>query len=339
MPLSEIRFREVEDQWESLALSLQAVIRRAGLEVDYDSLCSALGLSLMTSSTGRDDDCLGWWMAHGRDVRLLEAAALFGLRLRDVHPPDAARDLDRAPEFAQHFEASYRPIVLRALENGQPVIAWRGWPDRSHSMWGVITEPSADGVGLAGATIWSDGRIVPLVAPPVQLYVVEEAAPRRPSGAELLRAAIEATRGVLNNEPDGRWNIVTGLEAYNLWAQRLIADQACPPCGDRAGGCHSRMARFVTYARQSAVRYLQSCRSGSGAPLELLMDSLIVQCRGQLDALGPALDESRTSQLIRTSQGRQTLAANILAAREFEQNITNTVAELDRRLNSAPSVG
>jgi len=238
MALSDIRIHDVENRWESLALSLQAVSGWAGLEIDYCSLCAALGLSLMTTSTGRDDDCLWRWMAYGRDVRLVEAAALFALRLREAHPPDAARNLDRAPGFAQHFEASYQPIVLRALENDQPVLAWQGWPAPRQVMWGVITGPSDGGIGLAGVTIWSDGRTVPLVGPPVQLYVVEEASPRQPSHDELLRFVIDSAHRVLHNELDERWGIVTGSRAYDLWAKRLTGDSVCPPCGDRDGSCH-----------------------------------------------------------------------------------------------------
>ncbi len=126
MPLSTLRIKDVENRWDSLSLSLHAIVDWAGLDLHYRAFSAALGHSFMTVSTGRDDDCLAWWPAFGRDALLVEAAALFGVRLREVHPPEAARGLSDAPEFAQHFEASYKPIILRALENREPVIAWQG---------------------------------------------------------------------------------------------------------------------------------------------------------------------------------------------------------------------
>ena len=331
MPLTTIRIHNAEDQWESLALALQAVAGWAGLELDYDSLCAAAGLSFMTASTGRDDDCLASWMARGRDACLVEAAALFGLRLREIHPPDAARDLDRAPEFAQHFEASYQPIVRHALKNGQPVLAWGGWADRRHAMWGVITEPDARGIGLAGTTIWSAGRTVPLISPPAQLYVVEEVAPRRPTDQVLLCLSINAARRALHDELGGRWGLVTGPRAYDHWALRLAGDVVCPPCGDGAGRCHWRMARCVASARQTAVRYLDCQRDGAAAQVQPLIDTVITHCRGLTDALAASRDEESVRRLIGSPQGRQALADGVRAAQACERAIAAAIDELHRR--------
>ena len=292
-----------------------------------------------TTSTGREDDCLGQWMGYGRDARLVDAAALFGLRLREAHPPEAARDLDRAPGFAQHFEASYRPIVLRALENDQPVLAWQGWPAPRQVMWGVITGPCDGGIGLAGVTIWSDGQTIPLVSPPVQLYVVEEASPRQPSDDQLLRFVIDSAHRVLHNELDERWGIVTGSRAYDLWAERLTRDPLCPSCGDQAGNCHRRMARFVTYARETAIRCLEHCRGTAATELQPLIDTLAVQCRGPIDALATARDEGSADLLMRTPPGRQTLAAGVRAAQTFEQAVIASIDELYRHLAFAPDAG
>ena len=113
-----------------------------------------------------------------RDARLIEAGKHFGMQIRDVHPPEAARGLEAAAEFDQHFDASYRPLILRALENNQGVIAWRGWAGERELSWGWIRIARDEGVGFRGATIWSERELNSLrndllVRPAVQLYIVE----------------------------------------------------------------------------------------------------------------------------------------------------------------------
>ena len=43
--LDRILIREGEGEYESLALALRAVASAVGIELDYDDLCAALGVS------------------------------------------------------------------------------------------------------------------------------------------------------------------------------------------------------------------------------------------------------------------------------------------------------
>lgn len=337
MPLSTIRIDDAEDCPESLAWALQAVCRWAGCEMPYSTLTVVLGLSFLMTSTGRDDDCLCQWPAYGRDLLLGKAATGLGLRLRDVHPPDAALGLDRAPEFARHFEASYRPIVLAAIENGQPVLAWQGWPEDRHMMWGVITEPGEAGIGLAGTTVRSGGQTVALVQPPAQLYAVEEVSPQQPDERRLLRLAVEAAFRVLHDQVDQRWGIVTGPQAYDLWADRVDRNAACPLRGEKNAKCHCLLAREVSGARKSAVDFLSRSRQFAPAGLRSLLDTVIAQLHAVMDCLATACRQDRVELLMGTPAGRASLAADVRRARDLEGSMAATIAELrDRLRRGAP---
>jgi hypothetical protein len=137
------------DYASTIVFSLQAIARQAGYDIDVDDLRAALGLPWMTTAAPFEKD-LGRWPMYARDAFLVEGARLFGMTVRGVHPPEAARGLERLPEFRQHFVASYRPLILNALENRQAVLAWRGWPGEYEPCWGVITQACEEGIGLAG---------------------------------------------------------------------------------------------------------------------------------------------------------------------------------------------
>jgi len=158
---------------ESLAFAVRAIARQAGVEIDHTELINALCFesSAPPSPTATS-------IMFGRDARLIEVGKLVGMQIRDVHPPEAAHGLEAAAEFDQHFDASYRPLILRALENDQGVLAWRGWAGERELSWGWIRTACDEGVGFRGATIWSERELNSirndlLVRPAVQLYIVE----------------------------------------------------------------------------------------------------------------------------------------------------------------------
>jgi hypothetical protein len=159
---------------ESLTFAVRAIASAAGVEIDHEALNDALGY--LPPALGGDAGSM-----YGRDARLIEAGKAFGMQIRAVHPPETARGLEDAPEFEQHFDLSYRPLILRALENGQYVLAWRGWAGERELSWGWILAACEDGIGFRGATIWSEQELDSLrddllVRPAVQLYVVERIA-------------------------------------------------------------------------------------------------------------------------------------------------------------------
>jgi len=194
----------------SLARALCAIGRSAGHEIDLGDLIAAMGLSWM-ACTEPDEPNVADWSMYARDAFLIPAAQLFGLTVREVHPPPAARGLDRAAEFEQHFDASYRPLIHRALEHGQPVLAWRGWPKVWKLWWGVISETCNEGVGFRGKLYPSpDLSFVEshvLSAPPTQLYVVETISPRHPTKRELDEFGAEQRRIVQSGKLDERFGI------------------------------------------------------------------------------------------------------------------------------------
>lgn len=336
MHRSGLIVREDRDRVGSLTLALEALLRWAGANVRYRSLDAALGLSLRTTAVRRRS-CLGWWSTFGSDVYLAETARMFGIRIRALHPPEAAAGLSVHGPFEQHFEASYRPLVVRALEHGQPVIAWRGWPDARESLWGVITEVTDAGLGLAGTVMWSHGAIVPLLTPPVQVYVVEEVRPRVPDDDALIRAATLRFRDVLHNRMGDDPGVVTGVEALDVWLERLKGDAVCPTCagrGDRGGRCHVQHARFLTSHRASGVRFFRHYRDGVDRGLKTMIDALLVECQGWIDALGTSRDPAAVEVLVKSPEGRDALAAGIRAARTFETAMTEAIERLGDALGS-----
>ena len=158
---------------ESLAFALRAIARQAGFEIDHSKIIVALGFGIPVVPSPIASSIM-----FGRDARLIEAGKLVGMQIRAVHPPEAARGLEAAAEFDQHFDASYRPLILRALENNQGVIAWRGWAGERELSWGWIRAACDEGFGFRGATIWSERELNSLrndllVRPAVQLYIIE----------------------------------------------------------------------------------------------------------------------------------------------------------------------
>ena len=105
----------------SLTLALRSVAESAGYDVDADDLHAVLGLSMVACAAPGDME-LGNWPLYARDAFLVDTARVFGMTVRPIHPPEAARGLGGAAEFAQHFDASYRPLIARALEHDQPVL-------------------------------------------------------------------------------------------------------------------------------------------------------------------------------------------------------------------------
>ena len=158
---------------ESLAFAVRAIARQAGVKIDHAELVAALGLETQPVPSPTATSTM-----FDRDKFLIEAGKLFGMQIREVHPPEAARGLEAPAEFDQHFDASYRPLILRALENNQGVIAWRGWAGERELSWGWIRAACDEGAGFRGATIWSERELDSLrndllVRPAIQLYIVE----------------------------------------------------------------------------------------------------------------------------------------------------------------------
>ena len=278
---------------ESLTFAIQAIATDAGYEIGRDDLNAALGLSFYVTAVPREGD-LGCWPMYARDAFLVEAGRLFGFTIRDMHPPEAARGLRGVPEFRQHFDASYRPLVQRALENGQRVLAWQGWPGDRELMWGLITASCDSGIGLRGATYGSaDSPLTPeaavLTKPPVQLYVVESVQPTNPEPQRLLRLALENAGKILSNELAERFDVLMGPSAYDLWIERLRNSPTAESAMPDALESHRRLATAVIAGHQSAIRFLEARITAATSQRRASVKRLTSLCRSIVGSLEQSL--------------------------------------------------
>jgi hypothetical protein len=225
----------------------------------------------------RDEPDVGRWSMYARDAFVMEAGRLFGMQIREIHPPEAARGLDTVAEFDQHFDASYRPLIHRGLEHNQPVLAWQGWPGDRGLSWGIIRDKCGQGVGFRGVTMWSDAEILSstsltLTRPPIQLYVVERITAIAPRDVELLDVALDHARTALGGGLGDRFGVITGPSAFDEWIARLsypirAASESEGSTWPVAGAPGSdRHAANIIAACESAIRFLQ--KHGPAAPAD-----------------------------------------------------------------------
>ncbi|MCG3126904.1 MAG: hypothetical protein CHACPFDD_01759 [Phycisphaerae bacterium] len=168
----------------------------------------------MTASASEQD--VQTWTGLGRHVQLAPACDLLGVRLRGLHPDWAARGLGTSAEFAAHFRDSYAPLIRRAIQHGQAVLAWRGWEGEPRPEWGLIESSEGDLFLGRGA---ADGAERRLIGPAHLVYVVEAVEPRDepPCAQRRLDFAVRSARRFWNDEPaeDG---VLLGRAAYARWA-------------------------------------------------------------------------------------------------------------------------
>jgi len=331
MDLNTINVREEAGRYESLSLALRAVAEAARGQIDYDALCAALGVSFCAVSV-RAEPAPGWWMTYGRDAFVEPAARLFGIRLRNLQPPDVGVEMSRAVEFPQHFDASYLPLIQRALENGQPVIAWQGWPDASAMFWGVIT--AASGEGLEGVTLWAGGERVRLVSPAVQCHVVEECSPQLPPRDRLFGMAMRHADAFMNRAPFAPVPagaeppaMITGPAAFDAWERWLAETEFGPVEQDAAWREHRQHADFVAASRRSAVAFLESMREIIPAQRRDDMSEGIRCCQEVADLLSPSIEEAIVREAFTSAAGREQLLAAVHAAEAADRRLAMLVEQ------------
>ena len=324
----------------SLSLALRGVAQRAGYDINLDDLNAALGLSwMMTAVPGESD--LARWSMYARDAFAVEAGRLFGLNLRPVHPPEAARGLYESAEFDQHFDAGYRPLILRALENGQPVLAWRGWhgwdPGGLMEMaWGIVERTCEKGIGLEGVVIASSAsadhaEVMTLDRPPVQLYIAETVTPTSLNPDELLNLALDHTRHVFNNAIEVRFGAVTGPKAYDTWLARLRDDRTGGTDDPDLTERHRRLGASIVAGHESAIRFLQSHLDRSANQKRSIIEALIPLCQTVVGSIGDSLNAAAGEAVAATPAGRAKLTDGITRAREATDEMCSAL-ESRRRL-------
>lgn len=246
-----VRWRSADAAHEPLAQVLHALPAGAARDVCCEEWVSLLGLGM--ALTAVDWECPRFWATYARHAHLPAAAALHGLRLRDLHPPDAAVGLQTSAEFPQHFSDSYVPLIERALEHGQPVLAWRGWPAPAEREWGVIV--AADGGRLLGYAPGCGEAPVALEGAAHQVYVVEERRPAEPAAAARFAAATRATAA----QWDGAWTRLTreqtGRGAAEALRNTLLCGN-CPQCRASISACAAPLLARLTIARADLASWL-----------------------------------------------------------------------------------
>ncbi|MFO0839221.1 MAG: hypothetical protein U1D55_11945 [Phycisphaerae bacterium] len=278
-----LKWVESVDQPESLALCLAALSAAHGRRTGYGEWIAALGLGAAT--VAMPAICARRWPSLARDLSLASAAAVYGFVLRELHPPDAAVGLALSGEFPQHFDDSYRPLVSRALQNGQRALAWRGWGVADESPadeWGLI-DREAKGELLGWASGGANPR--PLSAAPHQVYVVEDVMDDwTPPGAEAqLNHARAAASAYWRADQAVRFGVQFGKAAWNALSGACRGRCACGASGVE---CASYALRRMGLARAELARWLEGLRQGPSSEVRAAATRWSASLYRILDRLG-----------------------------------------------------
>lgn len=204
----------------SFTVALHTSARASGCSATHDAIVTATGrglgarFSLLT-------DVPAAWIADRQDCSLPFVAEVFGLTVRSLNPPAAVDGLDAAPEFTGHFIDSYKPLIVRALAHGQPVLAWGGWGGHPGFRWGVVIQEGGGALGLLGCVPGIAG-VVPLTLAATQCHVVERWSGAVPDPSAVLACGVDS---ILTDDGGS----VCGPAAYSHW---IDWSQSHPNDGD-----------------------------------------------------------------------------------------------------------
>jgi hypothetical protein len=249
-----------------------------------------LGLSIIKNAEVKANATeLAQWFDRGLDANLIPTARHFGLFIRELHPARAAVGLTSAAEFQQHFDASYAPLIRRALENNQPVLAWANWLPNNHRCWGIITNTTTDAQGFTGIVPALNTEFRMFDSPATQIYVAERIEASDPNPQTTRQLAAIHTSAFDTPEIADPLRLKTGPDAYEEWIDAV--DQGIPTAVD----C-SALAETLIYLRESTERILK--HSGNDSRETTRLQVLVRQARDQLLGLSRvsnwANDEARS---------------------------------------------
>lgn len=290
-----------------LAAALCAAARQRGAALPLDDVAAALARPFLVCALSHDSD-VARWPAYAQDAFLIPAARLFGVTVREIHPPEAARGLERAQEFEQHFEHSYRPLVWRALEHDQPVLAWQGWAGDDPLAWGVITRTCEQGTGLAGTVLGASLRTAVLERPAVQMYVLERVEPSSPGSTELFATVVEHARVALHNRFAERFAAVTGTAALDTIVAQV--DAGTGAFGESTTGSDvRRWAQWLAAGCASGLRFCARHKA-AGQCAAAAIEHMLREMDGAVRPLcGGTPDRSTVAASLRALRSAMTAAA------------------------------
>lgn len=281
--LSALRVPECDDPAQSLLLALEAILNTYGRAISRDELAAVLGdaFLLTYAAEARPGE---QWNTYGRHAFLETAARLYGLELRDLHPPDAAPLPLTPPEFEDHFTDSYLPLVRTALEHDHPAVAWMGWPTPQPAIWGVVTAYDPSRGVCVGQSIYSGGRPVALAAAPVQVYTVQEYRESDTLPTVFIDAALDHAAIVLANRLPAKYRVVSGVPALEKWRATAIEEAG--------GGLQGQLVRSFLNGRRRAVEFFLLHCSGATADQASAVEQYMAIFEEQVQFLVPLARES-----------------------------------------------
>lgn len=322
--LTRLRVAGVKGQCESLVLSLQAVLRAYGRDVEYDELAAVTGAAFM-STWAPDVPDPSWWPVFGRDAFLKVSAQAYGLSLRELHPPAAVPRPVTPREFDLHFRDSYQPFIRTAIDRHEPVIAWMGWPKPHEMLWGVITDIDPTSGRCIGRCCGQPDERITLSGTPVHVYLVQEYAETQPRPVDLLSAAMDRAAIVLNDRLDTGYGVTCGPTALEHWRDTLDADTApgAPAAAPGRNGApheyHARLARFLVCNRRAAMRFFDRFRAHADAAQAERIDECAAAFHEIIARMEPACDPGQVRVRLQSDKDRRDLIDALTQAIEFER--------------------
>lgn len=325
--MQPIVWTENAEQTESLALSLRAILAGRDVACAYEQLVALLGLG--AAVTADPEECIAHWPQLARDAALRDAADVCGLRMRDLHPPDAAVGVYRSAEFPQHFSDSYLPLIRAALLNDQPVLALDGWaqPAGADTLnWGVLYR--LDGDLPAGRVPASQGRDVRLTSAARQVYVVEDYAPTLGAldhPGVLFAVAVRAAQTFWSGRVALRHGVRSGAAAYQTLAAAIECGALCPRCRRTTGVCAATAVGALIGSRRAHAAWLRSIAGELGRDHHRAAVQWADQCDRVADQVAPLRGETGANQSPAGRTGSSRLAAALF---EIGQTEAVTIARL-----------
>lgn len=322
------RRKQTKTPGESLAVALELVARRADLSLDSIAFTALLGLG--AAVTADPKACLRTWPAVARDAVLDRTGNLVGIQLRELHPPSASAGLERSAEFPQHFIDSYVPLINRALEADQQVLAWRGWPAPHQTDWGLITQRKGKQLighaGISAETALAEKTPLPDAA--YQVYVVERVDPtiypNRPA-VESYEHVVKATCEFWDGSLVADRRVFSGQRAYTALMETLNEEAICPRCEVFGTTCLAQVIQHLIAARTSLRAWLAKTGEALTPPHSLTAHRWGQTCEAVVARLQPYTDPARLDEMITLATGRQEVAGAIELAAGMENAMFETL--------------
>jgi hypothetical protein len=255
----------------SLADCVVDLLKDAKTPPHRNDVLMALGSSLAFCVSQSPNDEIPT-AADCHDFALVEAAELFGIRVRDLHPPRARAGLSESVEFTDHFADSYFPLIQRALQNNQQVLAFRGWEGRAAQCWGVIDCCDDRGQQLTGRVPGIDGSLR-LSEPALQCYVVESIKPVQPDANSILICGMRAFSSLSIRGKETYPELQMASEAL----ERLVDGWTLDP-SQWAPERYVPILQRLRDRRNSAERFLIDRKDEWQSELEWRIEMLIQLC-------------------------------------------------------------